>query len=156
MKPNCSLQIHITFDTKHQPTRGRFTDRIELVFLDVHLRHRFCITRPLKAAIGSSADYEALRASAPYVRPKRKTVEPIREVVPGVPPECIMKCKWMVRLLPYEVPRELERVLRNGIATNSKGLVQRVRDVYLPGGLSEEKYASFFSVLLWVEEERSR
>ena len=151
MTAKSSFQVNIEFDSRKD--RGRFDDRVELIFEDVLLSKRFCITRPLKAAVGVSSDYEALRAVAPYVRPKRRRLEPIGEIVPGVPPESIVKFKWVVTLPKYESPRDLTKMLTGGSASD---LVKRVRDAFLPNGFTEPSYARFFSILLWIEEERAR
>ena len=143
--------VTLTFDPRSE--RGRFNDRVELVFKDSTLRKRFCITRPLLAAVGVSSDYEILRAAAPYVRPKRKRFEPISEVVPGVPPESIVKFKWAVNSPQYKIPRDLARVLNGG---STSEVVQRIRELYFPEGLTSVTYSRFFGRLLWIEEERAR
>jgi hypothetical protein len=151
MKSGSSFGVTITFDSKSE--RGRFNDRVELIFEDAKLRQRFCITRSIKATVGVSTDYEAIRAVAPYVRPKRARYEPMREIVPGVAPEPLAKFKWAVKLGTYDVPKDLAKTL-SGKA--SKELAETVREVFMPGELSETTYGRFFGVLLWIEEERAK
>ena len=151
LRRNQSIEINITFDPKSD--RGRFNDRVELIFKDLILKKRFCITRSLKAIVGVIADYEALRANAPYVRPKKKRHEPIGEIEPGEPPEAIVKFKWAVSLPQYTVPKELANILGDGASLD---LVKRIRDTVFPNALNGNTYARFFGILLWIEEERAR
>ena len=151
MPSNTHFDVTITFDSKSE--RGRFNDRVELIFEDVTLRQRFCITSQIKAAVGNTSDYEAIRAVAPYVRPKRTRYEPMREVVLGVPPEPIAKFKWKVKLGTYDVPKDLARML-GGKA--SKEMTTSIREVFMPEALSETTYGRNFGYLLWVEEERAK
>ncbi|KAI5120593.1 hypothetical protein M0805_008071 [Coniferiporia weirii] len=154
VKPSQKGAVVVTFDSRGE--RGRFEDRAELVFEDPSLKRRFSITRPLVAIVGVKEDYEALKARAPYVRPKRKLQEPIAEVTRGIPPPSIAAITWTVRLLEYKAPEALVRLAFNeGEATPSQ-IATRVRTALLPDKLDKETYGRHFSMLLWIEEERAR
>lgn len=134
--------------------RGRFEDRVELIFEDPILKQRFAITRPVRATVGVKEDYEALRATAPYVRPKRQPEEPMKEIISGIPPPALAAIKWKVKLPLYPGPRDLLDVAY-GIGS-PKELSIRVRNAFLPERFDSDTYARTFHVLLWVEEERAR
>lgn len=67
-----------------QSYRGRYEDRAEIIFEDIQLGKEFVIVRPLRVIVGSRADHDALRPTAPYVPRRRTNRAPVNEVVPGV------------------------------------------------------------------------
>lgn len=67
-----------------QSYRGRYEDRAEILFEDTQLGKEFVIVRPLRVIVGSRADHDALRPTAPYVPRRRTNRAPVNEVVPGV------------------------------------------------------------------------
>ncbi len=144
--------IAVTFTSSDQ--RGRFEDRVELIFEDLVLKQRFAITRPVQATVGVKEDHEVLRAKAPYVRPKRRPEEPMKEIISGIPPPALAAIKWKVKLPSYPAPRTLLDITY-GIGS-PKEIVTRVRNTLFPDKFESDTYGRTFQVLLWVEEERAR
>lgn len=134
--------------------RGRFEDRLEMYFLDVVLNQRFAITRSVRAIVGDQDDYDLLRATAPYVRPERRQEQEITRFLSGVQPPALARITWKVTLEKYEVPLELKEVAFG--KGNISDLTSRVRNAWLPKTFGSQTYGRFFSVLLWIEEERAR
>lgn len=134
--------------------RGRFEDRIELVFEDPNRRQRFVITRPIHVTVGTKEDYEALKAKVPYVRHKQQIQEPVNNFIPGIPPPALGAIKWVVKLGVYAVPKDLVEVAY-GIGRLSD-TVSRVQSSILPATFDNGTYANRFHTLLWLEEEQAR
>ncbi|KAG8941763.1 hypothetical protein FRC03_003989, partial [Tulasnella sp. 419] len=67
---NTSLGVNISFHS--QASFGYFNDTVELVLESTIRAQRFTITRALSARVGNPADFEALQAIEPYVRPPKK------------------------------------------------------------------------------------
>ncbi|KAI0093452.1 P-loop containing nucleoside triphosphate hydrolase protein [Irpex rosettiformis] len=153
-------QIAFTVTFRPEGTNGRYEDRIEFVFEDSRLNKRFAITRSLVATVGVKEDYELLRASRPYVRPKRneQLEEPITEFTPGVPPPAIADFKWAVRLPLYDAPKALKKLLEECEVTNlpPSKVAARIRAAFIPTQLIADTYSRHFAYMLWIEEERAR
>ncbi|KAF8581297.1 P-loop containing nucleoside triphosphate hydrolase protein [Ramaria rubella] len=142
-----SFDLSVIFDPHEYP--GRFQDRLEVVFLDINLQTQFVITRPLVAVVGSKADWDLVKPSAPY-KPKRKgKQEPELEVIRGIKPPQIANITWVVDLPQAPVPKALENVLRN---PKVKIVVESLKRTWLPSELDSETYGRHFKVLLHVEE----
>jgi helicase MOV-10 len=131
--------------------RGRYVDRVDIVFEDVTLKQRFVIVRPLSAIVGSRADHELLKPTAPYVARKRTKREPEIEVVPGEPPESDKAIPWVIRLPESPIPTSLASTLSKGSFTE---IMRAVRSVILPRGLERDTYNRYFKNLLWMEEHQ--
>ncbi|KAI0093451.1 P-loop containing nucleoside triphosphate hydrolase protein [Irpex rosettiformis] len=153
-------QIAFTVTFRPEGNNGRYEDRIEFIFEDSRLNKRFAITRPMVAMVGVKEDFELLKATRPYVRPKRseQLEEPIAKVTPGVPPPAIAEFKWAVRLLPYVAPKSLKKVLDESESTNlsPSKIAARIRAAFIPNQLSADTYARHFAYMLWIEEERAK
>lgn len=139
--------LPIVFDSRKLP--GRSADRLELVFHDYALDTRFSITRTLNAVVGSQADWNILRPTAPY-RPKaRKKRDGEREVLPGVRPPALATIKWVVKLPPADIPPDLERLV---VGRDIKAILRDVKKTRLPRELTRETHARWFSTLLHLDE----
>lgn len=150
--PRATINLDVKFSPRDE--RGRFEDRIELIFEDLHLNRKFAITRRVRATVAVKADYEALRPNAPYVRPNRKFEEPMQEIIPGIAPPALSAIRWKTRLLQYPIPPGLvETAFGNG---TSAEIAARIRQAFLPNTLDSRTHGRHFGVLLWVEEERAR
>lgn len=153
-------QITFTVTFKPDGNNGRYEDRIEFIFKDTRLNKRFAITRSVVATLGVQEDYELLKAKRPYVRPKRteQLEEPIVEFTPGIPPPAIAEFKWAVRLLPYEIPKALKRLLEECERANlaPSKIVERVRGAFITSPFTADTYARHLAYMLWIEEERAR
>jgi helicase MOV-10 len=145
------LKGTITFDS-HQ-NRGRFQDRLELIFLDVTTAKRFAIVKPLLSIVGNKEDYEALKPTAPYVPKHKKERDPIEELVPGEKPPAIADITWAFRLPPYRMPGALKTVLD---MPNMKEKHRLLRFGFIPHELTPETHARWFHALLHAEEHQSR
>lgn len=158
MKPAEELSFNVVFRPKEN--RGRYEDRLEFVFYDPQLSKRFAVTRTITAVLGVKNDYEELKASRPYVRPKRSAHvdETIAEITPGIPPPSINEFKWAVRLLPYEIPKGLAKILEDSDRDNlpPAKISARIRSTLLQSGFNADTYARYFVNLLWIEEERAK
>lgn len=153
-------QVSFSIAFRPEGNNGRYEDRLEFVFRDLRLNKRFAITRSVVAVVGVQEDYELLKARRPYVRPKRseRVEEPIVEFTAGVPPPAIADFKWAVRLLPYDLPKALKKLLEECEAADLSPtkIAGRIRAVFIPSQLSSTTYARNFSYMLWIEEQRAR
>lgn len=158
LKPGRELSLKVRF--KPEGNRGRYQERVEILFRDPGLNKRFGITRTVIATVGVKEDYEQLKASRPYVRPKRSTQleEPVAEVTPGIAPPAIDEVKWAVKLATHEAPKPLVKVLEDANLDNlpPSKLAARIRSAFLPTGLTVNTYARQLSYLMWIEEDRAR
>ncbi|KAI0693032.1 P-loop containing nucleoside triphosphate hydrolase protein [Cytidiella melzeri] len=158
IRPNRHTVITITF--RPDGVSGRFEDRLEVVLLDPKLNRRFAITRSVLAIVGVKEDYELLKASRPYVRPKRtvQLEETIADFTPGIPPPAIAEFTWAVRLLPYSIPKALAKLLEDSESKNltPSKTAGRIRSVLMPTPLSPSTYARNFANMLWIEEQRAK
>ena len=134
--------------------RGSFEDRLELLFEDPSLNRHFSITRRLLAIVGVKEDYDALKARAPYVRPRRKPEMQIKEVTQGVPPPSVAEVKWVVRLLEHKAPAALLDLAFD--PGSPAEIAARIRAAHLPERFNNDMYGRQFATLLWIEEERAR
>ncbi|KAH6909394.1 RNA helicase [Coprinopsis sp. MPI-PUGE-AT-0042] len=133
---------------------GRYEDRLELIFEDIHSKKRFMISRPLQVVVGNKAEHSALLPKIPYTpRPKtaRRVVE---QVVPGVAPSARRNAIPYVRPLPKAPPPAQLLEILNGSDPVRKQ-VDDVKSVHLPPDLSSYTYAQHFGTLLWVEEHKT-
>ncbi|KZV99658.1 P-loop containing nucleoside triphosphate hydrolase protein [Exidia glandulosa HHB12029] len=142
--------LYVTFDS--QGTVGRFEDRLELTFQDVHLHQRFAIVRPVSCIVGNREDHDAIKPVAPYVPRVRSAVIPEHtlEIDEAPKPPALAAVRWVVRLPAYDIPPALEEV----IATSGRGwdLIRRLKTDFLPSRLRTDSYTRFFQTLLHVEE----
>ncbi|KAG8867123.1 hypothetical protein FRC20_006671 [Serendipita sp. 405] len=77
----------VTFDSRR--SRGRFQDRLELIFYDVTAQKKFAITRSLSAIVSNHEDYEVLKPSAPYIPKEATKREVVKEYEEGIRPPAI-------------------------------------------------------------------
>jgi hypothetical protein len=137
----------VTFRQSHV---GRYEDRAEFLFDDIQLQKKFLISRTLRAIIGSKADHQLLRPSAPYVRRERVARQPEVTVVEGVKPASLKAIPYAFKLPIATIPKPLLSTL-SSTRSSSEG-VTRIKNVFLPSSLNSDTYARHFKHLLWIEE----
>jgi helicase MOV-10 len=145
-----TLQGKISFDShKH---RGRYQDRLELVFYDVPHSKSFAIVKPLLVIVGDSQDYEMLKPIAPYIPNKRRQREAVNEVTAGERPPALAAIEWVVKLPAYDIPKSLKTILE---MTTMKEKIRLIRSGFVPRQFTSESHARLFHVLLHIEEHQS-
>jgi helicase MOV-10 len=144
------LKGTITFDSHGD--RGRFQDRLELIFLDMKTAKRFAIVKPLMSIVGNKEDYELLKPTAPYIPKHWKQRDPIDELVPGERPPAITDIKWRVKLPDYEMPEALKTVLGIPAKKEKHRLIRSL----IPTELTVQTHSRWFHALLYAEEHQSR
>ncbi|KAG9001257.1 hypothetical protein FRB93_012184 [Tulasnella sp. JGI-2019a] len=138
--------LSIDFNVRKQlGLRGHFNDRAELRFENTTLQQSFTIVRRVKAIIGSKADYELLKAKAPFVRPKRRRLRPNGCLVRG-PPRSMRSTIPYARILP-EYPHDKSVI----VAGQEEERIEIIRAM-LPQTLTFETYARHWHTLTHVEE----
>ncbi|KAH9835366.1 P-loop containing nucleoside triphosphate hydrolase protein [Rhodofomes roseus] len=147
---SCSRSINISVVLRQQ-YRGHYDDRLEMVFEDTSLKQRFVIIRPVKAIVGSRADYEALKPKSPYVPRKRTPRTPETDVVPGVAPPSVKAVPYVGQLPHARIPPNIAGALSRGQAVRATSYF---RNSILPSQLNSETHARYYKTLLWVEEHR--
>ena len=143
-----SLSVIVTF---RQRFRGRFDDRLELIFEDAVLRQRFAIVRPVRSIVGSRADYETMKPKSPYIPRKRTQRTPETDVVPGVPPPSQKIIPYIGQLPHARIPPRISSSLAKG---EGRRAVEFFRQSILPHELGSETHGRYFKTLLWAEEFR--
>ncbi len=130
---------------------GRFSDRLQLSFLDKGLDQSFSISRELVAVVGNKQELDALAPIAPFVRPKRQIREEPVHVVDGIKYTFDSDIQWVVKLPRFEVPKYIHQTLAVGSPDEQ---ITQVRDTLLPSSVNSQTYSRFWSTLLHVEEVR--
>ncbi|KAL0958010.1 hypothetical protein HGRIS_000184 [Hohenbuehelia grisea] len=125
---------------------------MEFTCEDRRLRKRFIIARQLSAIVGSQADHDLLKPSAPYVAPQRSARQPESKVVEGVFPASLKAVPYIGKLPPAFIPKQLASML--AMNAPPKEVLESVRNMFLPRVLNSESYARHFKYLLWIEEQR--
>jgi helicase MOV-10 len=141
-------EIFLTFCS---PDRGRFQDRIELTFYDPAHTKRFAITRRISAIVGDKEDYEAIKATAPYVPKHKKVRERVGSIDEGPKPPAIAGIAWTVKLGLYGIDKNLERYLD---MDDWKERMKCIRSM-LPREVTCDTYARQFHTLLHIEEHKA-
>ncbi|KAG9024568.1 hypothetical protein FRB95_011351 [Tulasnella sp. JGI-2019a] len=148
LDPGQPFTLSIDFNARKQlGLRGHFNDRAELRFENTALQQAFTIVRSLKAIIGSQADYDLLRAKAPFVRQKRRQPRPNGRFIPGPRRALFSSIPYIGRLGKYPIDRSVI------VAGPEEERIQIVRAI-LPQDLTAETYARHWHTLLHVEEEQ--
>ena len=141
-------EIFIAFSS---PDRGRFQDRLELIFHDPVHTKRFAITRRISAIVGDKEDYEAIKPTVPYVPKHRKVREEVGSIDEGPKPPAIAGITWAVKLGRYDIDKSLVRYLN---MDDYKERMTCIRTM-LPREVTCETYARQFHTLLHIEEHKS-
>ena len=128
---------------------GRFCDRLQLSFRDEGLDQSFSISRELVAVVGNKEELDALAPIAPYIRPKRRTREEPLHLVDGIKYTFDSDIHWVVKLLPFDVPKHIHQALAIGSLGEQ---ATRVQETLLPDLVNSQTYSRFWSTLLHVEE----
>ncbi|KAG9084863.1 hypothetical protein FRC06_003866, partial [Ceratobasidium sp. 370] len=138
-----AVQVH--FDPRGQ--RGRFEDRLELVFRQAG-GDIFIITRPLKAVVANS-DVTSLAPVAPF-QPRRlarkrnakvRIVSGGEELWPNTGPN-------RRPLPPATIPTDLEQLLNHGALDQR---IQAFSDKFMPNDLTASSYKQYWSSLVHAE-----
>lgn len=129
---------------------GRYQDHLELTFVDVKRREKFCIVRRVTATVGFRGDHEQLRPEAPYVKPTPPPREAPGRTIPVKRPPQWTATKWVNFLPEYPVPKALEDAL------DERKARKILRDEFLPSVFNIKSYGQFFQTLLHVEEIKQR
>ncbi|KAG9084862.1 hypothetical protein FRC06_003865 [Ceratobasidium sp. 370] len=144
-----SVGVQVRFDPLGG--RGRFEDRLELVFRDAG-GDIFMITRPLRAVVANS-DLTLLAPVAPYRRPRLARERGAKIHVVGGGEDVFPKAKYKRRLPPAAIPGDLEQLLSQG------SLDQQVRDFkskFMPENLVKESYKKYWSSLVHAEHVQAK
>lgn len=150
LNPATVLEGTVLFDSNGN--RGRFQDRLELIFQDVTAQKKFAIVKTLTTIVGDAADYELLKPIAPYVPKVRRQREVIKELVEGEPPIAISHTKWAVKLHEYEPPKALKTILD---MPDRDGKLKLLRAGFIPRSFVAQTHSRLFHILLYIEEHQS-
>jgi helicase MOV-10 len=134
----------VLFQSSHN---GRHEDRVEIVFEDEG--QRFAVVRSLRAIVGSKTDHGLLKPTAPFVRKKKITREPEKEIFEGVPPPALKAIPYVVKLARSDIPIKLSAALSTG---STSDIIGRVRRMFLPNAWESSTYSRHFKHLIWIEE----
>ncbi|KAG8819128.1 hypothetical protein FRC17_010599, partial [Serendipita sp. 399] len=140
----------VTFDSKR--SRGRFQDRLELIFHDITAQRRFAIVKSLSAIVSNREDYEVLKPSAPYIPKGARKREVVKEIEEGVRPPAIAEIKWTVSLPDYTMAKSMKTIL------DMQGMQEKIRLLragFIPRAFTRETHARMLHILLWIEEHQS-
>jgi len=141
----------------HPSFAGKYEDTLELVFWHVTLRHTFVIARKVTATVGDRDDYEQLQPSAPYTGPKE--VEHFRpdgsRIVPSLRPPTWTKTSWLEKLPEYKIPANVIEAAFNPQVKSGNAVRNKVKEL-MPAALNLTTYATWWQVLLYLEEEQMR
>ena len=135
--------VEVRFEPSYQ---GRYEDTLELTFLDLSRGERFVITRPVLAVVGSKDDYELLKPTAPYVRPKTSRHDKPKKVVEVNRPNVWSHTRWSVNLPEFHAPHDL---IDAAFGRNPSAAIQP----FIPT-FDLEHYGQFWQALVWIEEEK--
>ncbi|KAG8853757.1 hypothetical protein FRB96_008012 [Tulasnella sp. 330] len=143
------LKLSIDFNFHKQlGLRGHFEDRVELRFENMALQQSFTILRGIQAIIGVQADYDLLRANAPFVRRKKeRRVRSNGRFVPGPPRSIFSTIPYGGKLGKYPINPSVI------VAGPDEERITIIRAI-LPETLIAETYARHWHTLLHVEEEQ--
>lgn len=150
MSARTPLQGTVLFDS--EGNRGRFQDRLELVFFDVTGQKQFAIVKPLFVIVGNKSDYEDLKPTAPYIPKKKIQREPVKELTHGERPPALAAVKWIKKLPAFDYPKALKTILD---MPTMKEKIRLLRSGFVPRELSSASHARWFHVMLYIEEHQS-
>lgn len=148
LDPAQPQKLSIDFNIQKQlGLRGQFEDRVELRFENTTLQQSFTIIRGIKAIIGVKADYDLLRASAPFVRKKKQTRPRSSGIVRGPRRSLSSTIPYRGWLGDYPIDPSVI------IAGPDEERITIIKAI-LPESLVAETYARHWHTLLHVEEEQ--
>ncbi|KDQ06473.1 hypothetical protein BOTBODRAFT_39565 [Botryobasidium botryosum FD-172 SS1] len=144
--------VKITFDP--QGKRGRFENRLELLFKNNITQQGFVITRALNATVGSEADLAILQpepsAPTPTLARQFRIAYDTAGMLLGEEPEPLRAIPWVNRLKQYKLPGPISESLDEGKLSERIDRIQQA----LPNTLDMQTYVQFWRVLLHVEEHQ--
>jgi len=132
--------------------RGRYEDRADFIFEDVHLGQRFMVSQTLRVIIANRAEHDTYRPLVPYAPRARIDRRPMNEIVPGEKPPAVMAITYVGRLPQADIPTELHKALARFRSTSEA--VAQIKKTFLPALFDCRTYALSFKYLLWIEEYR--
>jgi len=130
--------------------RGRYEDRADFIFEDVHLGRRFMISRTLRVIVANRVEHDTYRPIVPYVPRPRIDRRPMNEIVPGQKPPALMAITYVGELPQAYIPTELHKSLARFRSTSEA--VAQIKKTFLPTLFNCRTYAPNFKHLLWIEE----
>ncbi|QRV74351.1 RNA helicase [Ceratobasidium sp. AG-Ba] len=139
-----SIAVQIHFNPHGQ--RGRFEDRLELVFRKPD-NSLFVITRPIKATVGNN-DLVTLAPVAPYTRPTQVRQRGTRLQVIEGGEETAPTVRYLRKLEAYNIPEGIRQTLSTGALEQQ---LEAFRDRLMPGTLGEQSYSQYWSSLVHAE-----
>jgi helicase MOV-10 len=145
-----SLKGTVKFNS--QGSRGRFQDRMELMFSNTVDQRQFAIVKPVHITVGNRSDHEQLQPVSPYIPKKKTKREQEKDVIEGSRPRPIAAVKWVKPLPEYPIPKPLQTILDIPSMKDRKRLLQTG---FVSAVLSSETHARRFHVLLLMEEHQS-
>jgi hypothetical protein len=147
--PQSSLTVQVHFDPHRQ--RGRFEDRLELVFRE-HGGDTFMITRPLRAAVGNN-DLATLAPVAPYRRRRMARGRGhILSLVRGAE-RLPLTTEYERPLPPATIPAAIEQLLNNGAADDQ---IEAFQGQFMPGDLTMASYQAYWKNLVHAEHFQAK
>jgi len=132
--------------------RGRYEDRADFIFEDVHLGRHFMVSQTLRAIIANQVEHDTYRPLVPYAPRARIDRRPMNKIVPGEKPPAIMAITYVGRLPEADIPTELRKSLARFRSTSET--VAQIKKMFLPALFNCSTYALNFKYLLWIEEYR--
>ena len=120
------------------------------MFQDPKKKWSFVIVRSVKAVVGSKADHDRLKPSAPYTRRRAPPWRKSGSYIPGVRPAAWDAIPYVRKLTQSPIPAEYEVLL--GRKDPASAIAQLFRQKYLPSTLNAIVHSKHFRALLWVEE----
>ena len=73
------------------------------------------------------------------------------EVFEGVAPPALNAIRYVVKLPPSDIPKNLSVVLSTG---STSDVIGRVRRMFVPNTWDSSTYGRHFKYLIWIEEYR--
>ena len=131
-------------------SRGRFAAQLAITFQGPS-KKPFVILRQLRVAVGDAADHEALKPATPYVRNRRVQWRKDLPTVSGERPPSLVAAQYIKKLPKAGIPANLAEALRSG---TPEEIETRIQQNYFSGPLQSTNHATFFTNLLWIEEDR--
>ncbi|KAF9003306.1 P-loop containing nucleoside triphosphate hydrolase protein [Cyathus striatus] len=153
IKPTQTRSLFVAF---HPSYAGQYEDTIEILFAIPEPKKTFVITRRVTATVGSTEDYELLKASAPYSHRKATLSKISGEIVPSLRPATWTRTPWVDKLPEYNPPEALIEAAYGVLAQRSQRVAIQAIRRFMPETFNEHTYGKWFQVLLFVEEEKLR
>jgi helicase MOV-10 len=130
--------------------RGRFTDRMDLTFLNTWSAKKFMISRDISVHIVNKEDHEALKPAQPYTPIARVPRQPVTKIIEGELPPALDAIPYETILHKEPIPQYLHDIL--AAKHPIRKALEEIRGIYVSADLSMRTYVERFRNLLWIEE----